>query len=649
MNKRNLRIIKTFMVLLIFLSGCSKNHFSKDERMQWWRQARFGMFVHWGLYSIPAGEWGDKNGYAEWIRHSAQIPVDVYDEFREKFNPVKFNADEWVKAAKDAGMKYIVITTKHHDGFCLFDSKYTDFDVMSTPYRKDIMKDIAAACTKYGIRLGWYYSIMDWHHPDYLPRRGWEKNRSSDNADFNRYIKYMKNQLSELLTNYGHVDILWFDGEWEETWNRKRGEDLLKYVRKISPETIVNNRVGAGRTGMEDTGTDENLTGDFGTPEQYIPATGIPGADWETCMTMNDHWGYNKSDKNWKTTKDLIRKLVDISSKGGNFLLNVGPKSNGTFPEQAVERLKGIRRWMSLNSESIYGTMANPFNKFDWGTCTWKKEGENSKLYFHVFNWPEDNRLFINRVFNEPVRAYVLSDKTHENLNIVWNHGSIMIELPKKIPDVIDTVIVLELKGDPDIVYAPEIEPGYFIFVDSLKVTLSTKNNNCKILYTINGENPDLNSLEYKGPFFIDKTSVIRARSFRNNKSQGVVVKKRFSKVEPLKAVDVKNIKRGVKYYLYKGKWDRMPDFSGLTVRDSGVLDKISLKKSEDKDNFGYVFECLVKIPQTGVYGMSVVSDDGSRLYVDNELVVDNDGLHGPEKKRGWVALEKGYHKIKTE
>ena len=263
----------------------------KDTRMQWWREARFGMFIHWGLYSIPAGEWKENTNHAEWIRTTAQIPVEEYDKFVSQFNPVKFNAAEWVRLAKDAGMKYIVITSKHHDGFCLFDSKYTDFDVMSTPFKRDILRELADACRREGIKMCWYHSIMDWHHPDYLPRREWEKDRSAHGADFNRYFQHVKNQLKELLTNYGEIGVLWFDGEWEATWNTRYGKDLYNYVRSLQPSIIINNRVGAGRSGMEGFTKEGEFAGDFGTPEQEIPATGLPGIDWETCMTMNDHWG----------------------------------------------------------------------------------------------------------------------------------------------------------------------------------------------------------------------------------------------------------------------------------------------------------------------------------------------------------------------
>ena len=221
----------------------------QDTRMSWWREARFGLFIHWGLYAIPAGEWNGKTTHGEWIRTSAEIPIDQYDKFIDRFNPVKFDADKWVQMAKHAGMRYIVITSKHHDGFALFDSKYTDFDVMSTPFKRDIMDELATACRKYGLKMCWYYSIMDWHHPDYLPRRNWE-NRSEDGAEYDRYVSYMKNQLKELMDNYGDIGVLWFDGEWEGTWDHDYGKDLYDYVRNLQPDIIVNNRVDIGRSGM---------------------------------------------------------------------------------------------------------------------------------------------------------------------------------------------------------------------------------------------------------------------------------------------------------------------------------------------------------------------------------------------------------------
>ena len=369
-----------------------------DSRLDWWRDARFGMFIHWGLYAIPAGEWNGRTDYGEWIRNNAKIPIDVYERFQSRFNPVKFDPDAWVRMAKQAGMRYIVITTKHHDGFALFDSKDTTWDVMATPYGRDIIGQLAEACRRGGIRLGFYYSIMDWHHPDYLPRREWElAARPEAGAEFDRYVAFMKGQLKELLTNYGPVGVLWFDGQWEGTWTEPRGRDLYDYVRALQPSIIINNRVGKG-------------AGDFGTPEQEIPATGMPGADWETCMTMNRNWGFNRADRDFKPTQTLVRNLVDIASKGGNFLLNVGPTADGEFPAESVQRLKEIGDFMRVAGESIYGTQASPFPSLPFGRCTQRRlDANTTRLFLHVWDRPKDGILVVPGLLNEVIRARPLA------------------------------------------------------------------------------------------------------------------------------------------------------------------------------------------------------------------------------------------------
>ena len=411
----------------------------KDARMQWWQDARFGMFIHWGLYAIPAGQWKGKTNHAEWIRHSAHIPIDEYDKFVDQFNPTQFNAEQWVRMAKDAGMKYIVITSKHHDGFSLYDSSYTDYDVMSTPFKRDILKELSVACRKQGVKFCFYHSIMDWHHPDYLPRRGWEK-RSSEGADYQRYITYMKAQLKELVTRYDPA-VLWFDGEWEGTWTHEEGLKLYDYVRSLKPDIIINNRVDKGRSGMRGMTRDDSFAGDFGTPEQEVPHTGLSGVDWESCITMNNHWGYNSHDKNFKSTKFLIHQLVDIVSKGGNYLLNIGPTAKGTFPQESIDRLSRMGKWMKLNGQSIYGTTASPLGKLPWGRCTAKP----GKLYLHVFDWPKDGRLLVPGLKNEVSRTWLLANKSR--LKTTASEDGLVVELPKAPLDEIDTVIVLKVKG----------------------------------------------------------------------------------------------------------------------------------------------------------------------------------------------------------
>jgi alpha-L-fucosidase len=343
-------------------------------------------------------------------------------------------------------MKYIVITSKHHDGFCLWDSKVSDYDIMdASPFRRDILKELSKACKKHKIRLCFYHSIMDWHHPDaqapFYPNYN-DKERT--NPNFARYVDtYMKPQLKELIDNYGPLGVMWFDGEWIKDWTEPQGKDLFNYVLDLQPDIIINNRVGKGRKGMEGLSKSEDFAGDFGTPEQQIPAKGLPGVDWESCMTMNDTWGYKSFDHNWKSTEDLIRKLVDIASKGGNFLLNVGPTAEGLIPGPSVERLAAIGEWMKVNSESIYGTTANPLGEVPWGCCTAKP----GKLYLHVFDWPTDGRLDVPGLELNVTKAYLLADKKRTRLPLMLvSPNEIRVTVPEEAPDRIDNVVVLEIK-----------------------------------------------------------------------------------------------------------------------------------------------------------------------------------------------------------
>ena len=436
-------------------SGCPlslqpKKESTKEERMEWWRDARFGMFIHWGLYAVPAGQWKGKkiDGAGEWIMNSAQIPVEEYERLTGQFNPVKFNADEWAAIAKNAGMKYIVITSKHHDGFCLWDSKVSEYDIMdASPFKRDILKELSAACRKQGIRLCFYHSIMDWHHPDaQAPFYPNYNDGGKSNPNFARYAEtYMKPQLRELITNYGPLGVLWFDGEWIKDWTEPQGKALYDYVRSLQSDIIVNNRVGKGRTGMEGLNKgDQEYAGDFGTPEQQIPAKGLPGVDWESCMTMNDTWGYKSYDHNWKSSEDLLRKLADIASKGGNFLLNVGPTSEGLIPGPSVERLAAMGEWMKVNGESIRGTTASPLGEVPWGRCTAKP----GKLYLHVFDWPANGKLEVPGLKDQVRKAYLLADKKRATLPVTrGGEDTVVVTVPEKSPDRINTVVVLEIKS----------------------------------------------------------------------------------------------------------------------------------------------------------------------------------------------------------
>ncbi len=412
-----------------------------DDRLDWWREARFGLFIHWGLYAIPAGEWNGEAvpGVGEWIMYHGKIPPAEYASLVPQFNPVKFDADEWCRIAADAGMKYLVITTKHHDGFCLFDSQHTDFDIMATPFKRDIMREISAACRRHGLRIGWYHSIWDWSHPDASGQR------------FDEYAKVLKAQVDELLTNYGPIDIMWFDGEWIPEWTEEKGRDLYEHIRTVAPRVIINNRVGKGRGGMAGLHNPEKNVGDFGTPEQEIPGRGIPGYDWETCMTMNDTWGFRRDDHNWKSAPTLVRHLIDTASKGGNYLLNVGPTAEGLIPEESVERLAAVGAWLRVHGESIYGTQAGPFKRLEWGRCTRK----GNRLYLHVFNWPADGVLLVPGLVNEVAEARLLDAAVPGRIETAQRDEALLIRLPSRPAGEMPTVVVLDLVGEPRVVRVP--------------------------------------------------------------------------------------------------------------------------------------------------------------------------------------------------
>lgn len=421
----------------------------RDQRMKWWREARFGMFIHWGLYAVPAGEYKGQRStrIGEWIMEWANIPRAEYEKFAPQFNPVKFNAAEWVSIAKNAGMKYIVITSKHHDGFSLYDSQVSNYDIVdSTPYKKDPIKALADETKKQGLKFCFYYSIVDWHHPTaYVDAPGKDRTAGHRNTQLRpggkeEYVKYMKSQLRELITKYDPA-VLWFDGEWQDWWTEPDGKDLYQYVRGLKPDIIINNRVGKGRKGMEGMNKDDQeYSGDFGTPEQQIPASGLPGVDWESCMTMNDTWGFKFYDQNWKSSETIIRNLIDIASKGGNYLLNVGPTAEGLIPQPSVDRLADVGRWMKMNGEAIYGTTASPFKtQLEFGRATSKP----GRIYLHVFNWPANGRLTLPRWGAAPKKTYLLTNpKT--TIEFSTANDNVTIQVPAKAADPVATVIVVE-------------------------------------------------------------------------------------------------------------------------------------------------------------------------------------------------------------
>ncbi len=372
----------------------------RQARMAWWKEARFGMFVHWGLYSSTEGEWGEKKFVrgAEWIQRNAGVSADEYEKtMRPKFKPSADFAEQWAKLAKRAGVKYVVYTNKHHEGFAMHDSAETEFDAKDFTGR-DLHKEIVEAIRGEGLRVGLYHSLWDWHHPDAPAGKGAMNlgGLSMDDRDLSRYTDYLHAQVNEITDGrYGEVDVLWLDyskNQFQgEAW---RAKELVELLRKNQPQVLINNRLWKNTKEKRD-GQEKYWFGDFSTPEQHIPANGIEGVDWETCDTLNITWGWSKHATEYKTSTELIHRLIDAVSKGGNYLLNVGPLPDGSIDPKSVERFNAIGDWMKVNGEAIYGTQASPFTRLPWGRATAKQIEGGYRLYLHVFDWPDDGRLFI--------------------------------------------------------------------------------------------------------------------------------------------------------------------------------------------------------------------------------------------------------------
>ena len=399
---------------------------NQDPRLDWWREAKFGLFIHWGLYAIPAGVWKGERipGIGEWIMLRAEIPIPEYEQLAPQFNPVKYDADQIVKLAKRAGQKYIVLTSKHHDGFCMYGTAETDYNIVdATPYGRDILKELAEACAREGMKLGLYYSqTQDWHHPDGFGNT-WDFNE--DEQDFADYIdNYVKPQVREILTNYGPIAIIWFDTP--RIIEQRQSQELLDLVHDLQPDCLVCGRLG-------------NQLGDYATAQDNaIPPELQAETDWETPATINDTWGFKTQDHNWKSSTQLIRNLVDIVSKGGNYLLNIGPDAAGAIPQPSIERLEAMGVWMDVHSESIYGTQPGPVQSLDW--CRSTQKGDT--VYLHVFDWRENGRFVLPEMDVESAAWLDPSVNAPLTLNCVGDSTTILG--PAAAPNDHVTVIRLE-------------------------------------------------------------------------------------------------------------------------------------------------------------------------------------------------------------
>ncbi len=426
-----------------------------EERMKWFVHDRFGMFIHFGLYSLL--------GRGCLVQETERFQDEEYTPYAKDFNPAPNCPREWARLAKKAGMNYVVLTAKHHEGYCLFDSQYTDYKITNSPYGKDLIREYVEACREEGLKVGLYYSLLDWHHDDY-PHYGNSRHPQgndpafpNDDRDFDRYLTYMHNQVRELCTNYGKIDIMWFDFSYDdingEDW---RATELVTMVRELQPGIIIDNRLetSAAKKDSMSLGKPTPYHGDFCCPEQVIPPDGmkdVNGNDliWESCVTINNHWSYAKDDHFFKSTPMLIKKLVEIVSKGGNLLLDVGPDANGYIPEKSVKALEEIGKWMEKNKDSIIGCGKSELPKPDWGRIT-----QNGKdLYLHVYE-NTVGPLPLHGVSREEIKCIrELASGSEVRISDAWvtigldaDYAFIDLGEDPDLPDPIDTVLKVTLK-----------------------------------------------------------------------------------------------------------------------------------------------------------------------------------------------------------
>lgn len=425
-----------------------------NKRVEWYKDARFGMFIHWGLYSIPAR--------GEWIRSYERITKEDYMQYFDEFNPTDYNPREWARAAKEAGMKYVVLTAKHHDGFCLFDSKYTDFKSTNTKCGRDLVAEYVEAVRAEGLKVGLYFTLLDWYHEDY-PHYG-DKNHpmrdnpdyKNDNRHFENYVEYMHNQIREICTNYGKIDLMWFDFSYDDMEGEKwQATKLINMVRELQPDVIIDNRleVNSGACSSLAKCDPKPYHGDFITPEQMIPPNGIQDVEgndmvWEACVTMNNNWGYHATDRFFKPASMLIKKLVECVSKGGNMILNVGPDARGRIPDESMKILREIGAWMKKNSDSIYGCGKTGIEKPEFGRVT----GKNKRLYFHVYE-NSIGPLPLLGIKKEDVKGIrYLASGAEVPISTSWVHSDYPeivfadLGLNPVLPDPVDTVLEVILK-----------------------------------------------------------------------------------------------------------------------------------------------------------------------------------------------------------
>ena len=621
----------------------------------WWREARFGMFIHWGLYAEAAGVWKGKffPGWSEWMLNRLKIPPAVYYEtLMPRFDPSEFDADAWVQLAKEAGMKYIVITTKHHEGFANFPSGAGDRDVAATKFGRpeadggrgrDPLRELAAACERHGLRLGFYYSLLDWAHPDYLPRREWDT-RPKDDASYARYAAFMREQVREILDGrYGKIAILWGDGDWEHSAREHGSTEIVEMARTLQPGILINDRWA--------------MAGDYATPENTIPDQG-PARPWETCMTLNGSWGYARDDHDFKGPAEVVRNLTDIVSKGGNYLLNIGPDGRGRIDDESATVLRGVGAWIATHESAIRGNGIAPLPRPSWGRFTYATpDGAPAALNAHLFEAPAAGSLRLPGVVDDPTAVRVLGGE-FPSPAFHREGPDLVLDLPAASCEAITkasphSVIAVEFAHSPSIVGVPVILGDERLFVDPIAIAFQPPPEGAAIHVTIDGSDPTASSpvigrdSDGRWTLPLDRTATVRARTSWRGAIGAAETVATFTRVPLMAATPCAGSDPGLNARIVVGDYKEVPAAATFELSKSSTpTESVALPRGLPEDRFAVRLTGSIDVPASGIYRFELASDDGSELWIDGVRVIDHGGFHGATAKHGDAALEKGCHDI---
>ncbi len=656
---RNQKLLVRIVALVLATCAITSNACPKSDQIAppdfaWWREARFGMFVHWGLYSEAGSVWKGHflPGWSEWMLNRKKIPpAEYYAELMPRFDPADFDANAWVLAAKNAGMKYIVITTKHHEGFANWPSAVSDQDIAATKFGKPIaeggrgrdpLRELADACEVHGLKLGFYYSLLDWAHPDYLPRREWDA-RPIDGAQYARYTQFMRAQVKELLDGrYGKIAVLWGDGDWEHGAREHTSDEIVAMARALQPGILVNNRWAQ--------------PGDYATPENLIPDAMLD-RPWETCMTLNGSWGYARDDHDFKSAPAVLQNLADIISKGGNYLLNIGPDGRGRIDPESLEVLAGIGRWMQTHSSSIYRNGHADLPVPEWGRWTMGTNQEGRTTFnAHLFSPPKSGLIRLDGIIDDPIAVRVLGNE-YAAPTFRREGPDLIVKLDPSVLGAIakasaHSVIAFDFASQPRIMTAPKILGDDRMFVGTTTVRFAAPPTGAMIHVTTDDSQPSINTLAIQanaqGEFAIvlDQTSTLRARtSWQGNMSDAeTAITFTRSELLPAKAC---GDRVGLDARVIAGTFEIVPAndaFSGSTQRS--VIESVAIPVGVPADRYAIQIRGMIDVPASGVYRFEIASDDGSELWIDGVLVINNGGLHGATPKVGDIALAIGCHDL---